>query len=106
MYRVRIPIAEIGSNYVRARRAQRLSLDRRRHADGPQPGRPRCFDSGRGVFDYDTFVRQKRQLSFSASLVVQKLERMLVTVGGGLVSAARVGAYDHGKLFCDGGQLP
>src|ERR1041384_3681805 len=105
MYRVRIPSAEMGSNYVRARGAERLRLDRRGHADGTHPGRTRCFDSGRGVFDYDTFVRQKGQLSFSASLVVQKLERMLVTVGGGLVSAARFGAYDHGKLFSDAGQL-
>src|SRR2546423_11949879 len=105
MYRVRVPVAEVGSNYVSAGRAQRPRLHRGGHTDGPHAGRARCFNSGRRVFDYDTFVGQQRQLPLGAALLVQKLERMLITVGGGLVSATWFGSDDHGKLFSDTGKI-
>src|SRR5207302_8424811 len=105
VYRVRVPVAAIGSDYVRAGAAQRFSRNRRGHADGTHPGSARCFDSGRGVFDYDTLVWQDRQLPFGPPLLVQELKCMLVTIGGGLVSATRFGAADHGSLFSDVGEL-
>src|SRR2546423_1643137 len=105
MYRVGVPVAKIGSDYVRAGGAQRLSRHRSGHANGTHAGITRCFDSGRGVFDYDTLVRQQRQLPFSAPLLVQKLKGMLVTIRRGLVSATRFSADDHRKLFSDAGEV-
>src|SRR5438132_3492103 len=105
MYRVGVPVAKIGSDYVRAGSAQRFSPHGGSHANGTHAGSARCFDSGRGVFDYDTLVWQDRQLPFGPPLFVQELNGMLVTIRRGLVSATRFGADDHGKLSSDAGEV-
>src|SRR2546429_638401 len=104
VYRVRVPVTEIVSDYVRAGVAQRLSTHRGSHADSTHAGSARCFDSGRGVFDYDTLVGQQGELSFDPPLLVQKLKGMLVTIRRGLVSATWFSADDHRKLFSDAGE--
>src|SRR5256885_10284478 len=85
VYRVGVPVGKVGGNNVGASFAQSLFGHGRSNSNRSHTGPAPCFDSGRGVFNHNTFRRQQRQLSISAAPAIQQAQGPLVAVRRGLV---------------------
>src|ERR1041384_3881875 len=85
MYRVDVPVGEIGSHDVCTSVAQCRGRNGGGNSDSAHPGRASCLNSGRRIFYNKTLIRQQRQLTFSPPFFIQEFDRVLITIGRRLV---------------------